>query len=106
MTGANTYRLLALFGDVFERVRLEYVDPVSDRDLIENAINGMLTGLDPHSSYLNADEYREMQVETEGKFGGLGIELPRTTASSRSSIRWTTRPRPRPGSSQAISSPR
>jgi carboxyl-terminal processing protease len=51
----NTYRLLALFGDVFERVRLEYVDPVSDRDLIENAINGMLIGLDPHSKYLNAD---------------------------------------------------
>jgi carboxyl-terminal processing protease len=71
----DTYRLLSLFGDVFERVRLEYVDPVSDRDLIENAINGMVTGLDPHSSYLNADEYREMQVETEGKFGGLGIEI-------------------------------
>ena len=72
---ANTYRLLALFGDVFERVRLEYVDPVSDRDLIENAIDGMLTGLDPHSSYMNADEFREMQVETKGKFGGLGIEI-------------------------------
>jgi carboxyl-terminal processing protease len=71
----NTYRLLALFGDVFERVRLDYVDPVSDRDLIENAIDGMLTGLDPHSSYLNADEYREMQVETKGKFSGLGIEV-------------------------------
>jgi carboxyl-terminal processing protease len=72
---ANTYRLLALFGDVFERVRLEYVDPVSDRELIENAISGMLAGLDPHSSYLNADEYREVEVETEGKFGGLGIEI-------------------------------
>src|SRR5271166_1207413 len=72
---ANTYRLLALFGDVFERVRLEYVDPVSDRDLIENAINGMLTGLDPHSSYLNAHELREMRVETEGKFGGLGLTV-------------------------------
>ena len=72
---ANTYRLLSLFGDVFERVRLEYVDPVSDRDLIENAINGMLAGLDPHSSYLNADEYREVHVETKGKFGGLGIEI-------------------------------
>ena len=72
---ANTYRLLALFGDVFERVRLEYVDPVSDRNLIENAINGMLTGLDPHSSYLNADEFREMQEDTEGKFGGLGLTI-------------------------------
>jgi carboxyl-terminal processing protease len=72
---AKTYQLLALFGDVFERVRLEYVDPVSDRDLIENAIDGMLAGLDPHSSYLNSDEYREMQVETKGKFGGLGITV-------------------------------
>ena len=72
---ANTYQLLSLFGDVFERVRLEYVDRVSDRDLIENAINGMLTGLDPHSIYVNADEYREVQVETKGKFGGLGIEI-------------------------------
>ena len=60
---------------MFERVRLEYVDPVSDRDLIENAIDGMLAGLDPHSSYLNADEYREMQAETKGKFSGLDIEI-------------------------------
>jgi len=72
---ANTYRLLALFGDVFERVRLDYVDPVSDRDLIENAINGMLRGLDPHSRYLDADKFHEMQVETEGKFAGIGIEV-------------------------------
>jgi carboxyl-terminal processing protease len=72
---SNTYRLLALFGDAFERVRLEYVDPVSDRVLIQNAIDGMLTGLDPHSGYLNADEFREMRVETEGKFGGLGIAV-------------------------------
>ena len=50
---ADTYRLLTLFGDVFERVRAEYVDPVTDKDLVENAINGMLTGLDPHSSYMN-----------------------------------------------------
>ena len=71
----NTYRLLSLFGDVLERVRLDYVDPVSDRDLIENAIDGMLTGLDPHSSYLNAEAFREMQAETEGKFSGLGIEI-------------------------------
>jgi carboxyl-terminal processing protease len=72
---SNTYRLLSLFGDVLERVRLDYVDPVSDRDLIENAIDGMLTGLDPHSSYLNAEAFREMQAETEGKFSGLGIEI-------------------------------
>ena len=72
---ANTYRLLALFGDVFERVRGEYVDPVSDKELMENAINGMLTGLDPHSAYMNADEFREMQEETSGEFGGIGIEV-------------------------------
>src|SRR5439155_11780269 len=72
---ANTYRLLALFGDVVERVRSDYVDPVSDKELIEHAINGMLTGLDPHSGYMNAGEFREMEVETRGKFGGLGIEV-------------------------------
>ena len=72
---ANTYRLLGLFGDVFERVRSEYVDPVSDKELMENAINGMLTGLDPHSAYMNAEQFREMQVETTGEFGGLGVEV-------------------------------
>src|SRR5579871_4585844 len=72
---ADTYRLLTLFGDVFERVRAEYVDPVSDKDLIENSINGMLTGLDPHSSYMNAKAFRDMQVQTKGEFGGLGIEV-------------------------------
>ncbi len=72
---AETYRLLTLFGDVFERVRAEYVDPVNDRDAIENAINGMLTGLDPHSSYMNAKAFRDMQVQTHGEFGGLGIEV-------------------------------
>jgi len=72
---ADTYRLLTLFGDVFERVRAEYVDPVGDKDLVENAINGMLTGLDPHSSYMNAKQFRDMQVQTKGEFGGLGIEV-------------------------------
>ena len=72
---ASTYRLLGLFGDVFERVRSEYVDPVSDKELMENAINGMLTGLDPHSAYMNAEQFREMQVETTGEFGGLGVEV-------------------------------
>ena len=72
---AETYRLLNLFGDVFERVRAEYVEPISDRDAVENAINGMLTGLDPHSSYLNQRNYRDMQVQTRGEFGGLGIEV-------------------------------
>jgi carboxyl-terminal processing protease len=71
----NTYRLLTLFGDVFERARSEYVDPVSDTDLINDAISGMLTGLDPHSSYMNAEQFRAMQVETKGEFGGLGIDV-------------------------------
>jgi carboxyl-terminal processing protease len=71
----NTYRLLTLFGDVFQRVRSEYVDPVCDTDLINNAINGMLTGLDPHSSSMSATQFRAMQEETNGEFGGLGIEV-------------------------------
>jgi carboxyl-terminal processing protease len=74
-TSNDTYRYLNLFGDVFERVRQEYVEDVSDEELIENAINGMLTALDPHSSYLNADSYKDIQVQTTGKFGGLGIEV-------------------------------
>jgi carboxyl-terminal processing protease len=72
---ANTYQLLTLFGDVLKRVRSDYVDPVSDKELVGNAINGMLIGLDPHSGYMNADEFREMQVQTEGKFGGIGVEV-------------------------------
>jgi carboxyl-terminal processing protease len=72
---ADTYRLLTLYGDVFERVRADYVDPVNDKDLVENSINGMLTGLDPHSSYMNAKQFRDMQVQTKGEFGGLGIEV-------------------------------
>jgi carboxyl-terminal processing protease len=72
---AETYRLLQLFGDVFARVRAEYVETPQDRDLVENAINGMLTGLDPHSAYLNPRNFRDMQVQTRGEFGGLGIEV-------------------------------
>ena len=72
---AETYRLLTLFSDVFDKVRAEYVEPVSDRDLIENALNGMLTGLDPHSNYMNPKAFRDMQVTTRGEFGGLGIEV-------------------------------
>src|SRR5580692_5524949 len=71
----ETYRLLSLFGDVFEKVRAEYVEPVNDQDVVENAINGMLTGLDPHSNYMNAKSFRDMQVTTRGEFGGLGIEV-------------------------------
>lgn len=72
---AETYKLLSLFGDVFERVRADYVEPVPDRELIENSINGMLTGLDPHSSYMNAKAFQDMQVQTRGEFGGLGLEV-------------------------------
>jgi len=74
-TDADTYRLLNLLGDVFERVRADYVEETTDKELIEAAITGMLTSLDPHSSYLNAKNYREMQVQTHGEFSGLGIEV-------------------------------
>jgi carboxyl-terminal processing protease len=72
---SETYRQLNLFGDVFERVRSEYVEKVTDEQLIEAAINGMLTALDPHSSYLNRKSFQDMQVQTRGEFGGLGIEV-------------------------------
>ncbi len=72
---SETYRQLKLFGDVFERVRADYVEEVTDQKLIELAIQGMLSSLDPHSSYLNADSFRDMRVQTKGEFGGLGIEV-------------------------------
>ncbi len=72
---ADTYRQLNLFGDVFERVRADYVEKPDDGKLIETAINGMLAGLDPHSSYMDAKSFRDMQVQTRGEFGGLGIEV-------------------------------
>jgi carboxyl-terminal processing protease len=72
---ADTYRQLLLFGDVFERVRSDYVDKPDDSKLVESAINGMLTGLDPHSSYMDPKSLRDMQIQTTGKFGGLGIEV-------------------------------
>ncbi|MGF1609577.1 MAG: S41 family peptidase [Kiloniellales bacterium] len=72
---SDTYRQLKLFGDVFERVRADYVEQVTDQQLIEAAIRGMLADLDPHSSYLNADSFQDMQVQTKGQFGGLGIEV-------------------------------
>src|SRR5213082_3966860 len=72
---ADTYRQLSLFGDVFERVRADYVEKPDDSKLIESAISGMLTGLDPHSSYMDAKSFRDMQVQTRGEFGGLGIEV-------------------------------
>jgi carboxyl-terminal processing protease len=72
---AETYKQLNLFGEVFERVRAEYVDDVSDDTLVESAINGMLTSLDPHSNYLNTKNFNDMKVQTRGEFGGLGIEV-------------------------------
>src|SRR6187455_3860503 len=72
---ADTYRQLNLFGDVFERVRADYVEKPDDSKLIETAINGMLNGLDPHSSYMDSKSFRDMQVQTRGEFGGLGIEV-------------------------------
>ena len=72
---ADTYRQLNLFGDVFERVRADYVEKPDDAKLIESAINGMLAGLDPHSSYMDPKSFRDMQVQTRGEFGGLGIEV-------------------------------
>jgi carboxyl-terminal processing protease len=72
---ADTYKQLSLFGDVFERVRADYVEKPDDGKLVETAINGMLTGLDPHSSYMDAKSFRDMQVQTRGEFGGLGIEV-------------------------------
>ncbi|HEV7245441.1 MAG TPA: S41 family peptidase [Shinella sp.] len=73
--GSSTYRELSIFGDVFERVRAQYVTPPKEDQLIENAINGMLTSLDPHSSYMNAKDADDMRTQTRGEFGGLGIEV-------------------------------
>lgn len=72
---ADTYRQLNLFGDVFDRVRSDYVEKPDDSKLIESAISGMLSGLDPHSSYMDAKSFKDMQVQTRGEFGGLGIEV-------------------------------
>ncbi|WJS83223.1 S41 family peptidase [Paracoccus sp. TOH] len=72
---ASVYEQLDLFGNVFERVRADYVEQVDDKKLIEAAINGMLTSLDPHSSFLSAKDYEDMQTQTRGSFGGLGIEV-------------------------------
>jgi carboxyl-terminal processing protease len=74
-TAAETYRQLNLFGDVFEKIRNDYVEKPDEKKLVEAAISGMLSSLDPHSSYMDADAYREMQRSTKGEFGGLGIEV-------------------------------
>jgi carboxyl-terminal processing protease len=72
---SGAYQELNLFGDVFERVRADYVEKPDDSKLVESAINGMLTGLDPHSGYMSPNSFRDMQVQTRGEFGGLGIEV-------------------------------
>ncbi len=72
---SDTYRQLNLFGDVFERVRADYVEKPDDAKLVEYAINGMLNGLDPHSSYMDPKSFKDMQIQTRGEFGGLGIEV-------------------------------
>ncbi|MGH6715348.1 MAG: S41 family peptidase, partial [Bradyrhizobium sp.] len=74
-TTANTFRQLNLFGNVFERVRSDYVDKPNDRKLVDTAINGMLSSLDPHSGYMDAKSLRDIQAQTSGEFDGLGIEV-------------------------------
>lgn len=72
---SKTYELLRQFGRIFEIVRANYVEKIGDKDLITNALNGMLTGLDPHSSYMTPKQYKDMQIQTKGEFGGLGLEV-------------------------------
>ena len=71
----ETYKQLSIFNEVFNRVKNQYVEEVSDKELIEKALNGMLQALDPHSSFMNEESYKEMQIDTSGAFGGLGIEI-------------------------------
>lgn len=75
IAGTETYRQLNLFGDVYERVKNDYVRETNDAELVEDAINGMLAGLDPHSSYMNPKNFSDMQVTTRGEYGGLGLEV-------------------------------
>src|SRR5262245_45804912 len=77
---------LRAFTEVFGRVKSDYVEPVDDRKLITEAINGMLTGLDPHSAYLDQEAFRELQVGTQGEFGGLGIEVGMEDGLDRKSV--------------------
>src|ERR1700689_1652240 len=74
-TDLSAYRQLDLFSDAFERVRADYVRPVADSELVSNAIQGMVSSLDPHSSYMDAKAYADMKIQTTGQFGGLGLEV-------------------------------
>ena len=71
----ETYRQLSIFNEVYNRVKDQYVEELTDKELVEKALNGMLQALDPHSSYMNEEVYKEMQMDTSGTFGGLGIEI-------------------------------
>src|SRR5690348_2350408 len=71
----SAYKQLDLFGDAFERVRANYVRPVKESELVNNAIEGMVSALDPHSSYMDAKAYADMKIQTQGQFGGIGIEV-------------------------------
>ena len=79
---SDTYRELNLFGDVFERVRADYVEKPDDSKLVESAINGMLAGLDPHSSYMDPKSFRDMQVQTRGEFGATTFTRPSSMVTS------------------------
>ena len=96
----TTYEYLDLFGEIFERVRSNYVEEVDEKELIEAAIEGMLASLDPHSSYLPPQNFTEMREQTRGEFGGLGIEVTMENGFVK-----TRPPPPRPGSRRATSSP-
>ncbi|MDT8872726.1 hypothetical protein RAA17_20425 [Komagataeibacter rhaeticus] len=97
-------QLMFLFGYVLEKVKANYVEPVSTRDLITNALNGMLSGLDPHSSYMTEKQFSDLQVQTKGSFGGLGLEVQGEDGHVRVVSPLMTRPPPARASSPVTSS--
>ncbi len=103
---SETLRLLTLFGTVLDLVRAEYVEPVSDKDLINNALDGMVGGLDPHSSYMNEKQFKEMQIQISGKFGGLGVQVQQQNGHIRVVSPIDGTPASRAGSSPVTTSPR
>ena len=92
---SDPYQQLNLFGEVFERVRAAYVEKPDDSKLVQSAINGMLAGLDPHSSYMDPNSFRDIQVQTRGEFGGLGIEVTMEDGLVKVVHRSTIRPPPK-----------
>lgn len=101
----NVYEQLDLFGDIFERIRAQYVEDVDPGDLIEAAINGMLTSLDPHSSYLSPKDAEKMREQTRGEFGGLGIEVTQEEGFVKVVSPSTARRLLRPGSKRGFHHP-